>query len=82
MQVPEARWKAALRAFEVAQKKQAAFVAHLCQLCPEVKTAQELALRFVEMVRQRRPADLDGWLEAAKNSPIAELKNLALTHFW
>jgi transposase len=59
------------------RQKQMTFVERLCQLCPEVKTAQELALGFVGMVKERRAADLDAWLEVATTSSVAELKGVA-----
>jgi transposase len=59
------------------RQKQTAFVERLCQLCPAVKTAQELAVHFVGIVKQRRAADLDGWLEEAQSSQIVELMGFA-----
>ena len=59
------------------RQKQTAFVEQLCQLCPDVKTAQELALRFTGMVKERRAEEFTQWLDAATNSNIAELKGFA-----
>jgi transposase len=52
-------------------------VEHLCQHCPEIQSAQAMALRFVNMVKERRAGDLNRWLEDAKNSPIVELQSFA-----
>jgi transposase len=57
--------------------KQIAFIQQLCQLCPEIQTAQELAVRFQKMVKQRCLADFDTWLEDAVSSSIVELQTFA-----
>jgi transposase len=49
----------------------------LCGLSPEVKTAQELALSFMEMVRERRAERFDGWISQVMESRIPELKSFA-----
>jgi len=59
------------------RQKQTAFVEQLAQLCPEVKTAQEMVLRFAEMIKQRRSEQLNDWLNEAAQSQIAELRNFA-----
>ncbi len=56
---------------------QMAVVERLCQLCPVVRTAQELAQRFVAMVKERRVDDLNVWLDDVRASQIAELEGFA-----
>jgi transposase len=56
------------------QKKTAEF---LCLLSPEVARAQELALSFVGLIRERRPDDLRGWLIEAGRSGVAEFRSFA-----
>ncbi|MEW6296874.1 MAG: transposase [Thermodesulfobacteriota bacterium] len=53
--------------------EQRAFIAALCQLCPEVARVQALALDFARLLRQRRGAALEGWLAAARQSVVPEL---------
>jgi transposase len=49
----------------------------LRQFSPEVARAQELALNFVELVRERRPDELRQWLIDALRSEIPELVSFA-----
>jgi transposase len=42
---------------------------------PALTMARDLLDRFHDMVRHRKPADLEPWIEAAKESPIASLAN-------
>lgn len=49
----------------------------LCQLSPEVKQAQQLALGFVEVVKERRAEELRGWLVDAQRSEVAEFVSFA-----
>jgi transposase len=49
----------------------------LCRLSPEVGRAQELALSFVEVVKERRADDLRGWIIAAQCSEIPEFVSFA-----
>ena len=39
---------------------------------------QELVQQGREMIRQRRPDELDTWLQACQTSRISELKNFVL----
>jgi transposase len=48
----------------------------LCQQ-PELSDAITLAQGFIELVRQRLPADLDSWLEKATNSSIKAFQTFA-----
>ena len=43
----------------------------------EVAPVVELARQFVQILRERRPEELDGWMERAKNSPASELRRFA-----
>jgi transposase len=49
----------------------------LCRLSPEVGRAQELALSFVEVIKERRADDLRGWLIEAGRSGVAEFVTFA-----
>lgn len=42
----------------------------LCQRCPEIERATSLAQEFGQMVRDRRAADLDGWIARARETGI------------
>lgn len=44
----------------------------LRRLSPEVARSQELALGFVEVVKERRADGLRGWIAEAQRSEIAE----------
>jgi transposase len=49
----------------------------LCRLTPEVRRAQQLALGFVEVVKERRADALRGWLIEAQRSEVAEFSSFA-----
>ena len=49
----------------------------LCRLSPEVKRAQQLALSFVEVIKERRADELRGWLIDAQRSEVAEFVSFA-----
>jgi transposase len=49
----------------------------LCRLSPEVAWAQELALGFVEVVKERVADGLRGWLVNAQRSEVAEFTTFA-----
>jgi transposase len=49
----------------------------LHRLSPEVARAQELALSFVGLVKERRADDLRGWLIEAGRSGVAEFVSFA-----
>lgn len=50
-------------------------IERLCRLSPEVKTARELALSFMEMVRERQAERFDGWIGQVMESRIPELQS-------
>jgi transposase len=56
---------------------QRAIVAHLLQVAPAVQAAAELARQFGGLVRERRAADLNPWLETAIASGVPELVGTA-----
>ena len=49
----------------------------LCRLSPEVRRAQQLALSFIEVVKERRSDELRGWLVNAQRSGVAEFVSFA-----
>jgi transposase len=49
----------------------------LCGLSPEVGQAQQLALSFIEVVKERRADELRGWLVNAQLSEVAEFVSFA-----
>lgn len=49
----------------------------MLRLSPEVGRAQELALGFVKIIKERRVYDLRGWLISAQRSEVAELSSFA-----
>jgi transposase len=49
----------------------------LCRLSPEVRQAQQLALGFVGLVKERRVDDLRGWLIEAGRCGVAEFVSFA-----
>jgi transposase len=49
----------------------------LCRLSPEVARAQELALSFVGLIKERRVDDLRGWLVEAQRGEVAEFVSFA-----
>jgi len=54
------------------------FVRALEQQCPDVSAATTIAREFVEMIRERKVAFLNGWIDRARSSGIAiELRRFA-----
>lgn len=49
----------------------------LCHLSPEIKRAQELALNFLSVIRERRVDELRGWLIKAARSELPEFRRFA-----
>jgi transposase len=52
-------------------------VRRLVECCPTLAAAQELALGFCRLVRERRAGELAAWLEHVAQSEVAELKAFA-----
>jgi transposase len=78
LRVPSAREAAwmLLRGDELADEEEPV-VELLRRLSPEVARSQELALSFIELVRERRADDLRGWLIEAGRSGVAEFRSFA-----
>ena len=49
----------------------------LCKLSPEVGQAQQLALSFIEVIKERDADGLRGWLVNARRSEVAEFITFA-----
>jgi transposase len=49
----------------------------LCRLSPEIKQAQELALKFAHIIRERRVDELREWLIKAAGSGLTEFRRFA-----
>jgi transposase len=65
-----------LRGDELTDEEEPA-VELLRRLSPEVARSQELALSFIELVKERRADDLRGWLIEAGRSGVAEFRSFA-----
>ncbi len=57
--------------------EQRRYLAHLCQVSPELALAYELSQDFLQILAERKASELTQWLERAKESRIAELRSLA-----
>jgi transposase len=62
---------------EELEEKQREMIENLCDLSPEVKTAQIRATSFIQMVRQRQAEKLGEWVGEVVASRIPELKSFA-----
>ena len=58
---------------------QRAFVEQLSRLCPEAERVQEMAQEFRRIFAERHAESLDGWLDAAEQSGVAEFEGFART---
>lgn len=54
---------------ETLEERERVAVTALCQACPEVAQAYELAQRFTHLVRTRQPDGLEAWLAAVRQGP-------------
>jgi transposase len=54
-----------------------AYVTTRLSLCPQIAQAQALALRFVQLLRERNGAALEGWLVETERSGLIELRAFA-----
>lgn len=52
-------------------------LAKLVEICPEMRTAQNLVQRFQRMVSERKAAEFDDWLTDATKSRLPEIQNFA-----
>lgn len=73
----QAMWLLVRRPEEL-EAADAAYRDALCQACPEVATAYRLVQDFTQVLRTRAVEALDGWLEAAKQCGVRELRRFAL----
>ena len=69
-------WRILRRPEELAESERTA-LEQLTQICPDVRVLQPLTQDFAQMLRERRAADLDPWLERAATSGVPELKRFA-----
>ena len=53
------------------------FVAQFCASSPDAGKLRQMGLQFRRMMRERRAADLPGWLKDAQESGVPELKSFA-----
>ena len=75
--VPAARMIARMMTTQrdASSKDLASMLATIETAVPALTTARDFLDRFHDMVRRRQPAELEPWIEAAKESPIASLAN-------
>lgn len=57
--------------------EQRLYLEHLGRNNPDVHTAQQLVLAFLQLVRKREPESLELWLQNAQASGVAELMDFA-----
>ena len=62
---------------ERVKDEERAVIERLCQLFPDLKAAQELALDFARMVRQRSTELLPAWLRSVAQSKLKEFVGFA-----
>jgi transposase len=60
------------------QEKEQQWVQAVTNDHPEVATAENLAQRFRDIVKNRKAGDLDAWLESAETSGISEFQGFAM----
>jgi transposase len=53
------------------------FLGKLKEICPVIKSVEELASEFIKLVKNRKAKELDDWLEKASKSKVAEMKSFA-----
>jgi transposase len=63
---------------EVLSDEDRAYRERLCELCPDVRTAETLIQDFQLMLRERREEQLDCWLAQASACGVRELRRFAL----
>jgi len=80
-QQPRTPWQTKwmlLRTPEELSARDASYCQAVYRLSPALAQAASLARRFVRMVRERQPDQLDGWVQEASASPLQELRRFAL----
>jgi transposase len=58
--------------------EQGQFVAHLCEVSPDVKVVRELVLAFRQLMKERAVAAFSPWLGNAEQCPVVELRHFAV----
>jgi transposase len=58
--------------------EQAQFVAHLCEVSPDIKVVRELVLAFRQLMKGRAVAAFSQWLASAEQCPVVELRHFAV----
>ena len=66
------------RKVDTLDDEEQAYRERLCQLCPDLATAERLVQAFQLMLRERRVEQLDPWLDQAQASGVRELRRFAL----
>jgi len=74
--VRQATWLL-LRDPDTLDQAEQAYVAALTRRCPEAAQAQELARRFLTLVRERDHAALAPWVEQVEQSDLSDLRGFA-----
>jgi len=72
----QARWLL-LRPVDDLDADEHVFLAYLLDLCPDLRTVQDLAQRFCALIRERDAAALEPWLRAVEASDCPELRGFA-----
>lgn len=72
----QARWLL-LKPDAELKPEQRRYLQHLGQYCPELVTAQQLVLGFLQLMRKREAASLEPWLANAQESGLPELIEFA-----
>jgi transposase len=73
----QAMWLLARKADSLDDEEQS-YRERLCELCPDLATAEALVQAFQFMLRERRVEQLDSWLGQARACGVRELRRFAL----
>ena len=78
--IPSARRTAwiVLRDQEKLEEEEREFLEHLPAQLPEIIVVQELAKQFNRIVREKKAAEFDSWVDQVEESGIAELKSFVM----
>jgi transposase len=58
--------------------EQTQFVAHLCEVSPDLRVVHELVLAFRHLMKEHAVAAFSPWLERAEQCPVVELRHFAV----
>jgi transposase len=72
----QARWLF-LKSEAELKPEQRLYLEHLGRNNPDVHTAQQLVVAFLQLVRKREPESLEPWIQSAQASGVAELMEFA-----